>query len=257
MSAGLPLDLSEAYYRFALTRLDPIAYAQDKSRHPLSRWQEGVLASESRRIALCCSRQAGKSTVAAWKACYTAETYDDSLVLIISPSQRQSMEMLRKCYDHVRMSPVRLVEANKTAIELGNGSRIVSLPSNQETIRGFSSPALVIEDEAAFVADDVYAAITPMLAASNGQLMLLSSPQGQIGHFWDEWSGGGDVWERFKIPAPEVAHISAEFLETERASKGSHIFRQEYMCEFLKANQAVLSTETIDSMAVDGEEWKL
>jgi len=39
------------------------------------------------------------------------------------------------------------------SMALGNGSRVVALPSDGDTIRGFSSPALIIEDEGSYVSD--------------------------------------------------------------------------------------------------------
>src|ERR1035437_4701637 len=65
------------------------------------------------------------------------------------------------------------------------GSRICSLPGDPKTIRGFSAPALILEDEAAFVDDELFAAIKPMLAVSRGQLILMSTPFGRRGHFFD------------------------------------------------------------------------
>ena len=41
-------------------------------------------------------------------------------------------------------------------------------------------------DEAAAISDEVYSAATPMLAATNGSLWLLSTPQGPRGFFYDE-----------------------------------------------------------------------
>ena len=45
-----------------------------------------------------------------------------------------------------------LDEDNRLSFTLDNGSRVVSLPGTGETVRGFSAPDLIIEDEAAFVA---------------------------------------------------------------------------------------------------------
>ena len=69
-----------------------------------------------------------------------------------------------------------LEEDNRLSFTLSNGSRVVSLPGTSETVRGFSAPRLVIEDEAAFVEDGVYGAVRPMLAVSSGRLILMSTP---------------------------------------------------------------------------------
>jgi hypothetical protein len=77
---------------------------------------------------------------------------------------------------------------------LTNGSRIVSLPAGEETIRGFSAVSLLVIDEAARVSDDLYFAVRPMLATSGGSLVALSTPLGQRGFFFEAWesaAGGG------------------------------------------------------------------
>jgi hypothetical protein len=53
------------------------------------------------------------------------------------------------------------------------------------------SPGLVIVDEAARVPDDLYRAVRPMLAVSQGRLIALSTPFGQRGWFYDELHGSG------------------------------------------------------------------
>ena len=88
-----------------------------------------------------------------------------------------------------------LGEDNRLSMSLDNGSRVVALPGDSDTIRGFSSPALIIEDEAAYVDDGLYRAIRPMLAVSGGRLILLSTPNGRRGHFFESWQGD-ETWER-------------------------------------------------------------
>ena len=116
----------------------------------------------------------------------------------------------------------------------GNGSRVVSLPGTAETVRGFSAPRLVIEDEAAFVEDGLYGAVRPMLAVSSGRLILMSTPHGKRGHFHEAWKDGGPEWLKIEVKALDCPRISEAFLETERREIGDLWFRQEYGCEFLE-----------------------
>jgi hypothetical protein len=130
-------------------------------------------------------RQTGKSTTVATLACHTAIYGDAALVLLISPTLRQSVELGRKVVDCLRaIEPVEeLTEDNKTSLTLRrNGSRVVALPGHDpKTLRGYSAPALIVEDEAAFVSDETHAAVVPMLAG--GRLILLSTPNFCMGHF--------------------------------------------------------------------------
>jgi hypothetical protein len=115
-------------------------------------------------------------------------------------------------------------------MELANGSRIEALPGTEKTIRGFSGAALLMVDEAARVAEELYYAIRPMLAVSGGRLMMLSTPAGKRGVFFEAWSGGeSSAWERYEVRAEECERIPASFLEEERRDLPAWIFRQENM----------------------------
>jgi hypothetical protein len=199
-------------------------------------WQERVLRWSGKRLLLNCSRQAGKSTTTSVLALHRALTTAGALVLLISPSLRQSAELFRKVLDAIAKLPARpeMSEENKLSVRFGNGSRIVSLPSSEATIRGFSSVSLIIEDEAAFVDDDLNTAMRPMLAVSDGQMILMSTPNGRRGHFFEAWERGGDAWERVRVTGHEVPRIARAFLDEERRIMGER-FRQEYLCEFVNA----------------------
>jgi predicted phage terminase large subunit-like protein len=193
-----------------------------------------VLRSTSKRKVYNCARQSGKSTVAAIKALHRAVFYPRSMVILLSPSQRQSSELFRKVTDLLAKmpDPPELLEDNKLSLTVANGSRIVSLPSNEKTIRGYSAVDLIIEDEAAAVPDEIYAAVRPMLAVSNGEYNMLSTPRGKRGHFYDAYGGG--EWESVTITAAQNARVSAEFLASERKELGSRLFSQEYECAFVE-----------------------
>lgn len=102
-----------------------------------------------KRLLLCC-RQSGKSTITAMVAVHQAIYLGPSLVLLISPSQRQSGELFRKCrtfWSQLPDAPAALNE-NQSTLDLSNGSRIISLPGSEATTRGYSAADLVIVDEA-------------------------------------------------------------------------------------------------------------
>jgi Terminase large subunit, T4likevirus-type, N-terminal len=147
--------------------------------------------------------------------------------------------------------PVPAHAENKLSLELENSSRIMTLPGTEKTIRGFSGAALIILDEAAQVDDGLYFAVKPMLAVSGGVLMMLSTPYGKRGVFFEVWEGGLQ-WERYEVPASQCPRISEEFLEEERASLPPFIFRQEYECSFEETEDQVFTTDMIDR-AVTGE----
>ena len=222
-------------------------------------WQAAALQSVAPRILMNCSRQSGKSTVTSLIAYHAACYEADSLVLLLSPSLRQSGELFKKVLSVHRGldRPVEVVAESALRLELANGSRIVSLPGKEHSIRGFSGVRLIIVDEAARVPSDLYLSVRPMLAVSGGRLIALSTPFGTRGWWYEAWRSE-EPWERYEIPAESCPRISAEFLEEERRTMGEWWFAQEYGCEFLDAETQPFSREDIDS-AFDAEleEWNL
>lgn len=226
--------------------VDAVEYARAVGFEP-DEWQADVLRWQGKRLLLNCARQSGKSTIASLIAVYQAIHMPDSLILLVSPSLRQSSELFRKVSDWFGRVPdmPALTEDNKLSATLSNGSRIVSLPSSQSTIRGFSAVDLLIEDEAAHVDDDLYRAVRPMLAVSNGRMILMSTPWGQRGHFYEEWRDGGDVWRRFSLKATDNPRITPAFLDEERRALGDAWYRSEYLCEFTDTTNSTFRSEDV------------
>jgi hypothetical protein len=124
----------------------------------------------------------------------------------------------------------------------------VALPGIEDTIRCFSSVSLIIEDEASRVPDELYAALRPMLAISNGEIVLMSTPNGRQGHFFKTWFEGGPQWHKIMVTADQCSRITPEFLAEERLNMSENMFRQEYFCEFVDMENAVFSAELFKSL---------
>jgi hypothetical protein len=238
--------------------LDPVELARRGGRPPHP-WQAEFLRSTEPRILLNCSRQSGKSTVTALLGVHAALYEPGALVLLLSPSLRQSQELFRKALETYRgldkTEPVEVQSALR--LEFENGSRIVSLPGKEQTVRGFSGVRLLAIDEAARVPDDLYFAIRPMLAVSGGRLVTLSTPFGTRGWWFDAWRSP-EPWKRFRVPAEECPRISAEFLAEERRTMGDWWFRQEYGCDFLDSETQPFTSEDIEhAFSEEIEPWDL
>jgi hypothetical protein len=213
--------------------LDPVQILRAQGLEP-DPWQRDLLVAAPRQVLLNCSRQAGKSTTLAALALHTALFAPGSLILLLSPSLRQSLELFRKVLDAYRAlgRPLAALQNNQTRLELANRSRLVCLPGREGTVRSFSGVALLVIDEAARVTDDLYRAVRPMLAVSRGRLVCLSTPFGQRGFFFDEWQRGGTAWHRVRIPWHDCPRITQAFIEQERRSLGDSWVSQEYECSF-------------------------
>jgi hypothetical protein len=85
-----------------------------------------------------------------------------------------------------------------------------------------------------------------MLAVSGGSILMLSTPFGTRGSFYEAWTGG-EGWERYEVPATQVPRITPEFLEEERRALGEWWYEQEYMCRFLDDVFSVFRGSDIDA----------
>jgi hypothetical protein len=230
---------------------DRAAFAQELGIVP-DLWQERLLRSDADRILLNCCRQSGKSTMAAVIALHRALTVPRSLVLCLAPALRQSQELFGKVLGFYRDlgRPVPAEAEQRLGLELSNGSRIAALPGSERTVRGFSGVDLLIVDEAARVDDALVYSVRPMLAVSGGAMMLLSTPYGRRGVFYEEWTGG-EGWERFEVPASQCPRIPSAFLEAERRSMPEWWFAQEYDVEFREALEQLFTHEMIEGARDD------
>lgn len=216
--------------------------------------QRAVLESKHPRGILNCSRQWGKSTVTALKAIRRALEEPGCTVLVASPSGRQSGEFIRKAMVLMRRArlPVKGDGFNELSLKFSNGSRIVGLPGAEGTVRGFSSVALLLIDEASRVSDEMYHALRPMLAVGNGDLWLMSTPWRKRGFFYEAWEHGGPDWFRVKAPATECSRITERFLSEGRAELEEDVFRREYLCEFLEDGAEVFDPGLLAAAMDDG-----
>ena len=216
---------------------------------PADALQQDLLATTARRIIVCCTRQWGKSTTAAIKALHHALSKPGSLTLIASRTLRQAGELLEKVITFARTLDIRIRRAPRhhESLLLPNSSRIIALPGKPDSLRGFSSLSLLILDEAAYVQDELYHALRPMLAITNGVIWLLSTPRNRAGFFYDVWSAAEGSWTKFIVTADQCPRISAEFLEEERKLHGPALFKREYYCDFGYTGRSFFELDDFDS----------
>lgn len=207
-------------------------------------WQVDALremVTLRRNVMLCCSRGAGKSAVVAVAA--YLEACLGGFALIVSRSDEQAMTMMgyvATAHRELRLEPATRATMHNIAFK--NGGQILSRPCRADTLRGKHKVTMLIIDEAAAVPDEVWRVATAMTAVSKGRVVLLSTPFGKRGFFWEEWNSGRD-WERYQVPWTMCPRITREHVEEDRARHGDMWVSQEYDCIFHGSGQGLFNVE--------------
>jgi hypothetical protein len=112
---------------------------------------------------------------------------------------------------------------------------------------------LVIVDEAAYVDPATWIALRPLVAATQGRVVVQSTPAHAEGDFYELATGEDPNWARLTVRSDEVSTISPEFLEAERRAMGPDAFDCEYMAVFGKAGASLFSAERLASLTLPEE----
>ena len=211
------------------------------------------------------ARQTGKTFTT------TLETVDDSFEhvvrqartrwVILSRGERQAREAMDEGVKlHARAYGMTFQEYEQdydigavryTALEvaLPHGSRILALPANPDTARGFS--ANVFLDEFAFHKDStaIWKALFPVISAG-WKLRVTSTPNGKSGKFYELDTGTDTAWSRHAVDIYQaVADGLPRDIEELRAGLADEdAWAQEYELKYLDEASSWLSYELISSV---------
>jgi phage FluMu gp28-like protein len=134
-------------------------------------------------------------------------------------------------------------------VELPHGSRIIALPANPDTARGFS--ANVFLDEFAFHKDSqaIWKALFPVI--SNGwKLRVTSTPNGKGNKFYELASGSDSTWSRHLVDIYQAVRdgLPRDIDELRDGLADEDGWAQEYELKWLDEASAWLSYDLITSV---------
>ena len=214
----------------------------------LDQWQEEVLVTKG-NIALCSGRQVGKSTIIAMKAGEYATNHNKKTILIISAVERQALLLFEKVLAYIHENYRTYIKTGKYkptkhTLWLKNGSVIHCLPTGLSGygIRGYTIDQLYA-DEAAFIPEEVWTAVSPMLATTGGDIILLSTPHGREGYFARAFKD--ETFTTFHVSSEECSRIPKDFLKREEDRMTKMQYAQEYLGQFIDDLQQFFSDEVI------------
>ena len=232
-------------------------------------WQKDFLRCKGDKI-LCCGRQVGKSEICSADAGeWAAKNAGDKNVVIIAPTERQAYGLFTKTLNYLATHYSNLLittgkhRPTKTRISLKNGVKIFCLPVGKEGlgIRFLTIHRLYV-DEASRVPEGVWAAIEPALLTTGGEMILLSTPFGAVGEFYNVWvnkDGAYESFTRFSVTSEVVMRerkICATWTEKTRSKalikleqakkrKSKREYAQEYLGEFVEDLHRYFNDELI------------
>ena len=227
---------------------EPSRFCSERIGLRLDDWQAKFLDSDGRRKALLGSRQCGKSTAVAALAVHRMMAKADTSVVIVAPSKRQSALLVEKCRWIFRKLGFKKLPGDGTnahSTRLPNGSTVVGLPCSAPTIRGFTADLLIM-DEAGWIPDIVYTASRPMLAATAGELVIMSSAHEPTGFFWEQMVHERPDWVQLTVRASEVSRLDPQFLNAEREALGEEAYAREYECAFGDSEEGVFARRLVE-----------
>ena len=217
----------------------------------LDKWQEEVLATEG-NICLRSGRQVGKSTIISIKAGEYATHNKNKVVLVVAAVERQAYHLFEMILHYLDTNYKTYIckgkkRPTKSKIQLNNGTIIYCLPTGMSGlgIRGYTVD-LLIADEAAFIPEEVWTAVTPMLSTTfkrGGSIILLSTPFGRGGYYYECFKDPS--FTNFHVSSEDCERHSKEFLEREKNRMTKVQYAQEYLGEFVDELMQFFPTEII------------
>ena len=213
--------------------------------------QELVLTSGARQLILNCSRQWGKSTLAAIKLVHLALTKPGSLALVVSENVNISAELFQKIdrfFEKLQI-PTQSESGKSVSRVLPNGSRIIGLAAREAAVRGYTAD-FVFLDEAARIEDEVMDALLPVIAVRNGDWWMASTPMGRRGRFYETWEYGGPEIARVSATWRENPRLAEGFVDKIRHARGDAYVRQEFECQFIENGQFLLDQDQVKGVFI-------
>ena len=221
---------------------------------PLLPYQRQDVESNARLRWCCWSRQTGKSFTKSLRRILRGLKRRRTQVFL-SAGERQSRELMEKARQHCQALKMATdyhdrsffagTSFKQLEIRLPNSVRIIGLPANPQTARGFTGDVLL--DEFAMHVDDrqIWAAMFPTLLRGDGELDVASTPKGLDNVFARLRANERFSHSTVTLPNAIEQGLDVDLDEVRRSMGDEELFRQEFLCEFLDEATAFLTYEQI------------
>jgi phage FluMu gp28-like protein len=227
-----------------------LAWVLDPSRFKIGMW----------------SRQTGKSFATACEAVVACVAQPGDMWVVLSAGERQALEWMEKAklwaqalgliidsYEELRGAADSVM--SRAEIRFANGSRIVAIPANPATARGYSANLILDEFAIHEKPWDIWAAIYPSITnplSGEKKLRIVSTPKGRANKFYDLWSKN-ETYSKHKVTILDAVAqgLPVNIEELKAGVDDPDIWAQEYMCEFIDSSGVLLPYELIAACEAD------
>ena len=216
---------------------------------PYSYQKEFLDDTHDRKVTVA-GRQCGKTTMMAWLALHEFAMYPERKILLVAPTKRQAKNFMRKLKSEIPHwlrdeEQYGLSEVMKMRLEGEHGSWIQAVPALEETVRGLTIDSAFV-DEAAFIDRQVFTSvISPMLATTDGQFVLGSTPWGKEGYLYNKFEED-DYWHEYRVSSMENPEIDSRQIDEWRRDMTPMEFDREILGKFSEKENAFFKNRDID-----------
>ena len=212
--------------------------------------QMAEMMLKSKRTCFVLGRQSGKDFTISCFVLWLCIVHSNERVLLVSASQRQSDLLFSRIMQFIANSNELFDSVSKSNLEVivfSNGSDVYSLPASGQ-IRGYTEVSWIFVNEAAHgVTEENLQALEPMLAIRHGSLVLMSSPAGTSGVFWNAFNS--PMYAKLQLPSSVNKFISPKWILEQQKTMSSIGYETEILAHFSEAIDSFFKIETINAVS--------
>ncbi len=252
-------------------------------------YQSAFAANDSRFKIGLWARQTGKDHTCTAEAVIDCIHNPGTTWIILAASERQALESLSKAKDWADILQFRIhdyhesfgrddfhgvqslssqLRLSRAEITWSNGSRLLALPANPQTVRGYSANLILTEFAFHENADAIWRAIYPSISnplrGGLKKLRIISTPNGQTNKFAHLWVNAptlltsapprspretSSAYFKSKITIHDAikSGLPLDAAELQAGLNDPDAWSQEYLCEFMDSSSVMFPYDLIAS----------
>jgi hypothetical protein len=201
-------------------------------------------------------RQMGKSTIVAAYLLHYAMFNDEKTIAILAnkaATAREILSRIQRMYEHLPLwMQLGVKEWNKGSMILANDSRILAAATSSDSIRGFATNIIYL-DEFAHVNQQVefWESTYPVISSGDDSKVIITSTPNGMDLFYKIYSDaeeGNNNFVPIKVHWSEHPKRDEKWKEETLKNIGYEQFKQEFLVEFLGSSGTLISGDILQTL---------